>query len=138
VTELPDTYETRQGAAMREALSAGDTAAAERIRSHLLAESATSPAEREQLADHMHAMMLFKEQTDALERGDREAAEALAARTRAECSERSIKNALAAGYLQAGLREGLSAERHDQLMAWVGELGMGEEIRALAAGITRL
>lgn len=83
-------------------------------------------------------MALFKRRVEALSRGDQEQAEALAAQMRAECPERSIKNALAAGYLQAGLREGLPAAQHDQLMTWIGELQLGDEIRALASGSKRL
>ncbi|MEW1914831.1 hypothetical protein AB0442_41815 [Kitasatospora sp. NPDC085895] len=56
-------------------------------------------------------------------------------RIRRECEPRVIKQHLAAGLLQAGLREGLTRAQHDQLMGWTKELGLGPQIVELAENI---
>lgn len=136
--ELPDSYETRQGAAMRAALDAGDAFEAVRIGNHLLAESATTPAEREQLAESMKAMVLYKAMLDATEKGDAATAQSARDRLLKECTPRSVKSTMAASYLQLGVREGLSPTMHQQLVEWVEELDFGPEIRAIVADIKLL
>lgn len=138
IPELPDIYETRQGHALREALDRGDTDEARRIIRHVLAESATNDTERAQLEDALTAALLFKLQTRASEAGRADEAEAIAALMAAMCSPRAILTTLAGAYLQAGLREGLPAPAHDQLMTWIGELQLGDSMRDLAATIRRL
>ncbi len=132
MADLPDIYETRQGRAMQEAFDVGDTAAAERIAQEVLAESASTPQERERLAEMMRATILYKELLDA---SDDDAAQAARDRLMAECSPRAIKHAMAASYLQLGLAEGLPANMHAELVQWIDDLGFGEQIRALVAGI---
>ncbi|MFL4497351.1 hypothetical protein ACJ6WD_39865 [Streptomyces sp. VTCC 41912] len=133
--ELPDIYETRQGHAMREAMAAGDRSQYERIKGHVLRESATSAEEARVLADMMHAAELFKEMTEAQTGGEKDA---IARRMRDECSHRACINAMAAGYMQSGLREGLPGKALDQLLKWVDELELGPEIRELVGKIERL
>jgi hypothetical protein len=135
---LPDTYARRQGRALQAALDAGDTAAADRVIAHLLVEGAKTPIGRAALKDQLHAMLLFREGNAAAVWGDRVTAEAMQARMRRECSPAAIKNALAAVLLRTGLREGLPADRHAQLMTWIDDLRLGREIRKVAATIRRV
>lgn len=134
---LPDIYETRQGHALREALDRGDTAEARRLIDHVLAESPTSPAEREYLSDVMAAALLFRMQTEATEAGQHEHARLLADLATATCSSDAITTVLAGAYLQTGLHEGLPARVHDQLMQWLNAREFSNEMRQLAAGIRR-
>lgn len=138
IPELPDIYETRQGHALRQAIDRGDADEARRIIRHVLAEAALTPEEREEFEQTLTASLLFREQMHASERGDETTAARIADMMHAVLPHHVIIRTVAAAYLQAGLREGLPADRHDQLMGWVDELGLGEEIRTAAASIRRL
>ncbi|MGA5824098.1 hypothetical protein ACPC54_40410 [Kitasatospora sp. NPDC094028] len=133
--QLPDIYETRQGHALRDAYERGDMDEARRIEAHVLAEAATTPEEREVFAETLRGAMLFKELTQAKEAGDEARAEEISQRMVKLCSRRTIVQTISAGYLQAGLREGLPKATHDELMAMLAELEVGGEIRRLAESI---
>ncbi|MEW1911305.1 hypothetical protein AB0442_23130 [Kitasatospora sp. NPDC085895] len=135
MTSLPDIFETRQGEALRRAYLGGDLEQARKIEQHLLAESATTSEERDELAQTLHAAVLFLEVDAAREVGDAPRADHFLQRIRQECQPRAIKQHLAAGLLQAGLREGLTRAQHDQLMGWMKELGLGPQIVELAENI---
>ncbi|MFD5717210.1 hypothetical protein [Streptomyces sp. NPDC127036] len=135
---LPDIYESRQARAMLEALQAGDVERAVRLESHLLAEAAEGPEEREAMRDQLHAAMLFRAQIDASEAGD----EAAAARHQTiftqTCSEKVIRTLISSALLHAGLERGeLPADKHDLLTQYLDENGVGAELKSLAAGIRR-
>ncbi|MEW1912519.1 hypothetical protein AB0442_29465 [Kitasatospora sp. NPDC085895] len=136
MTHLPDIFETRQGEALRRAYLAGDLEQARKIEQHLLAESATTPEERDELAQTLHAAVLFMELDAARDAGDETGAGHLLQRIRQECTPRAIKQHLAAGLLQAGLHEGLTRDQHDQLMGWVKDLHLGPQIVDLAESIS--
>ncbi|MEW1911274.1 hypothetical protein AB0442_22975 [Kitasatospora sp. NPDC085895] len=135
MTSLPDIFETRQGEALRRAYLGGDLEQARKIEQHLLAESATTPEERDELAQTLHAAVLFLEVDAARDAGDGPRADHFLQRIRQECAPRAIKQHLAAGLLQAGLREGLTRAQHDQLMGWTKDLGLGPQIIELAENI---
>ncbi|WP_327359836.1 hypothetical protein [Streptomyces sp. NBC_01304] len=137
-SELPDIYEARQGHALREAMERGDTDEARRIVRHVIAEAALNDDEKEMFRDTLAAAFLFREQMQAAKRGDQKTADRIAELMTATVQPRIITQTVAAGYLQAGLREGLPANRHDQLMAWIDELNLGPEIRTAAAKVRRL
>ncbi|MCC9310089.1 hypothetical protein LN042_23980 [Kitasatospora sp. RB6PN24] len=135
MTQLPDIFETRQGHALRDAYTAGDMQKARQIEEHLLAEAATTPAEREELADTLRSTVLFKEMYDARAAGDDERADSVMEHIKLMCTPKMIKMNLAAGYMQAGMREGLTKEQHDQLKGWINDLGYGPEIQAMVESI---
>jgi len=133
--QLPDIFETRQGRALRDAYNAGDLEQARRIEQHLLAEAATTPEERETLAETLRGVVLFKEMMDAQAAGDEARAESVRGHIEVMCSPFIIKQNLAAGLMQAGLREGLARADHERLVGWIKDLGYGEEIQKMVASI---
>lgn len=136
--QLPDIFETRQAQALLKALQDGDVEQARRIEDHLVAEAATSPEDGERLRDELRAAMLFRAQVDASAAGDEQMAELFKGLLQTMCSEHVVKLTVAGALLNVGLRQGLPAKEHDQLMEWFEEFDMSDDMRALAAGIQRL
>ena len=132
-----DPYAVQQRQALREALAAGDTDQADRILAHLIAEGTTSPQGTALLEQQVRAAQLFKAGNEAAARGDRAAADAALATMQVECSPTAIKTALAAALMRDGLRAGLPPAQHGRLMLLIHELGLGPQIRAMAATIRR-
>ncbi|WP_371801533.1 hypothetical protein OHA38_43235 (plasmid) [Streptomyces sp. NBC_01732] len=136
--QLPDIFETRQVKAFRDALMAGDLEQAKKIEDHLLAEAATSPEDREVLADQLRASMLFRAYVDASAAGDQATALVFQGLLTTMCSPETVQQTLMSGLLYAGLQQGsLPAEDHDRLTAWMKEADVGEAMRARLASITR-
>ncbi|RGD55410.1 hypothetical protein DR950_41850 [Kitasatospora xanthocidica] len=134
--ELPDIYETRQGRALRDAYARGDMEQARRIEEHVLAEAATNGEEREVYRETLRGAILFQELMDAQEAGNDELAQSIRERMLLVCSRATILRTISAGYLQAGLREGLPQKTHDELMSMLTELGVSGELKRLAQSIT--
>lgn len=136
--QLPDIFETRQVKAFRDALMAGDLDRAKKIEDHLLAEAATSPEDREVLADQLRASMLFRAYVDASGAGDQATALVFQELLTTMCSPETVRATLMSGLLYSGLQQGsLPAEDHDRLAAWMKEADVGEEMKARLASITR-
>ncbi|MBB6439583.1 hypothetical protein [Streptomyces candidus] len=137
-TQLPDIFETRQAKAFRDALMAGDVEQAKKIEDHLLAEAATSPEDRELLADQLRAAMLFRAYVDASAAGDEAAALTFQGLLTTMCSPETVKTTLMSGLLYSGLELGsLPAKDHDHLTEWMNGADVGEEMKARLASITR-
>nr|WP_233109098.1 hypothetical protein [Streptomyces sp. 14R-10] len=136
--ELPDNFESRQVKAFRDALMAGDLEQAKKIEDHLLAEAATSPADREVLADQLRASMLFRAYVDASGAGDEATALVIQGLLTTMCSPETVQATLMSGLLYSGLQQGsLPAEGHDRLTAWMKEADVGEEMKVRLASIAR-
>ncbi|GHI97990.1 hypothetical protein TPA0905_74610 [Streptomyces olivaceus] len=136
---LPNIFETRQAAALRDALVAGDLEQAEKIENHLLAEAATSPEDRELLADQLRASMLFRAYVDASAAGDAAMASLLQELMTTMCSPKTVQATVMSGLLYAGLQQGaLPAADHDRLAQWMSGTDVGEEMRARLASIERV
>ncbi|QNS09444.1 hypothetical protein IAG42_37420 (plasmid) [Streptomyces xanthii] len=137
--QLPDIFETRQVKAFRDALMAGDLEQAKKIEDHLLAEAATSPEDREVLADQLRAAMLFRAYTDASGAGDEATALVFRGLLETMCSPKTVETTLMSGLLYAGLQQGsLPAEHHDRLTEWMGRADVGDAMREHLQGITRV
>ncbi|TGN72288.1 hypothetical protein E5083_30365 [Streptomyces bauhiniae] len=135
---LPDIFETRQATALRDALVAGDLEQAKKIEDHLLAEAATSPEDRELLADQLRASMLFRAYVDASGAGDTAMAALLQNLLTSLCSPRTVQTTVMSGLLYAGVQQGaLPAADHDRLSEWMSGADVGEEMRARLASIKR-
>ncbi|MFJ5645818.1 hypothetical protein [Streptomyces sp. NPDC093223] len=136
---LPDIFETRQATALRDALAAGDLEQAKKIENHLLAEAATSPEDRELIADQLRASLLFSAYVDASAAGDTARASLLQKLMTTMCSPKTVRTTVMSGLLFAGLQQGtLPAADHDRLAEWMSSADVGEEMRARLASITRL
>lgn len=136
---LPDIFETRQVTALRDALVAGDLEQAKKIEDHLLAEAATSPEDRELLADQLRASMLFRAYVDASGAGDTAMASLLQELLTTLCSPKTVQRTVMSGLLYAGLQQGtLPAADHDRLTEWMNSADVGKEMRARLASIRRV
>lgn len=137
--QLPDIFETRQVKAFRDALMAGDLEQAKKIEDHLLAEAATSPEDREVLADQLRASMLFRAYVDASGAGDEATARVFQGLLTTMCSPETVQRTLMSGLLYAGLQQGaLPAKDHDRLSEWMSKTDVGDEMRARLESITRV
>ncbi|MEU6618978.1 hypothetical protein ABZ933_35160 [Streptomyces parvus] len=135
---LPDTFETQQATALRDALVAGDLEQAKKIEDHLLAEAATSPEDRELLADQLRASMLFRAYVDASGADDTAMATLLQKLLTTLCSPKTVQTTVMSGLLYAGVQQGaLPAADHDRLSEWMSSADVGEEMRAHLANIKR-
>ncbi len=133
-----DIFETRQAAALRDALVAGDLERAKKIEDHLLAEAATSPEDRELLADQLRASLIFRAYVDASGAGDTAMAALLQGLLTTLCSPKTVQRTMMSGLLYAGVQQGaLPAADHDRLSEWMSGADVGEEMRARLASIKR-
>lgn len=137
--QLPDIFETRQVKAFRDALLAGDLEQAKKIEDHLLAEAASSPEDREVLADQLRASMLFSAYVDAIGAGDEASAQMFQGLLTTMCSPDTVQATIMSGLLYAGLQQGaLPAKDHDRLSEWMSGTDVGPEMKARLASITRV
>ncbi|MFD3889977.1 hypothetical protein [Streptomyces microflavus] len=123
---------------LRDALMAGDLEQAKKIEDHLLAEGATSPADREVLADQLRATMLFRAYVDASGAGDEATALLFQGLLETMCSPETVQATLMGALLHSGVQQGsLPADAHDRLTAWMKGADVGEEMKARLASVRR-
>ncbi|MER7673133.1 hypothetical protein ABTY61_32390 [Kitasatospora sp. NPDC096128] len=134
--DLPDIYETRQRALLRETYLAGDHDRTRQIGQHLVIEGIATPEEQEQRRDLLRCTALFHTVIRAGEAGDIEKADRLRQHIAQVFPPRAIKEVTTAGVLGTGLQQVLTRDQHNQLLAGMQELGAGPELLRLAGTIT--
>jgi hypothetical protein len=136
--ELPDIYETRQAAAIGEAIRAGDPDRAERLRRHLVAESSHDPDDARGLDEYTALVGAFTALMAARERGDHAEADRIARDTTAQYPREAIQHMIAMQLLAAGVRDGsMPADQYDRLVQLLAEAGLSDYAAEHLAGIQR-
>jgi hypothetical protein len=136
--ELPDIYETRQAAAMGDAIRAGDTDRAERLRRHLVAEASHDPDDAAGLDEYTALVTAFTSMVAARSRGDHAEADRIARETADRYPRDAIRHMIAMQLLAAGARDGsMPARQYDELRQLLAELGLTEFAGEQFATITR-
>lgn len=136
--ELPDIYEVRMGRLAGRAIAQGDLEYAERLRQHIVAESATDAGEEAMLDEVSRGAMLFRQASEASDRGDKAESERLMTELRATCSRATQEMLVASALMTVGAKQGwLPAADHDYLTGYVQESGFGSDVRAVIETIER-
>jgi hypothetical protein len=136
--ELPDIYEVRLGRQAAAAASQGDLERAERLRQHIVAESATDAGEEAVLDEVSRAALLLRRAAEASDRGDAAESERLLDEMRASCSQATLEMLRASALLNVGREQGwLNASDHDELTRFMDSEKFSGETRGLLAGIER-
>jgi hypothetical protein len=121
---LPDSFEVEQGHRMEAAFTAGDSAAAERARRHLVAEGSTDAQEAAFLDQYTKALVLVQEMITAQGAGDPARADALARQINATFAPALVRQVHLGMLFAAGRKQGwLPAADHDTLRALTAALG---------------